>query len=522
MKFEDVVAKIKGKSSLNRLLNVAGLSAKTLDEGVLKQTLIKSKKVFLDEKRILKKLSISEKNSQEFDSNYFFKRIFLSILLFKQKDYLIEADEKTIINEIKNFIKEIKTAKNYYSSNNKDELVMETIISVVLEDESISFDEARIIEKIRRKLGISPFKFLFLLEKSGVLNFFEKVIGKKDVQFLRKQLNELEFNGLIYNIQEGDNAFYVIPEEITTMMRLNGQIQQILGLDIGLKNYGALLDYNQRLIQNSDKIRILKKQGVSDKGSNDDLNKKIIYNQILAKYFLNELSNTTLKAILEKENLKISGSKEERIQRIIERFECMDREIVSEVKDSRETLFTYYNDLAERNSEKLIKKRVCMSEKEIGKRFEYATEYLFKEKLNCTLKDVKLPNHERNVNADGCVTQDNDYYLLWDCKTKNNLFSFTNDEEKQFTQYINGYKKKLKNKQFSFLIITPKITDENKVLRYLTKIKIDTGIDITLILARDLEKFAKFIESKKAKFNLRIFSGKPILNIDYLKSLTYK
>jgi hypothetical protein len=191
----------------------------------------------------------------------------------------------------------------------------------------------------------------------------------------------------------------------------------------------------------------------------------------------------------------------------------------TEIKDQREFLYKFYDELAERNQSELFKKGIIEKGEEIRTKFEEATKYLFEKLLGFTLQSPVIEGRMFSVKADGKAVKENDY-IIWDCKTKDKYFEMNTGERRQFIDYINEYKKADPNNFISFLIITPELKDKDDLRKQLTEIKAETGIDISIIKANDLKRFAEEVRKHEVVLDpKKVFYNTRILDYDYLHSL---
>ena len=496
MNFEDVILNLATKNAVKRSANIG----KDFRGQVEKDDLLTQKKLFLNEKRICDEFC-------KYDESFDFRRLLLYLFLTKD-DCSISYDLKLIKREIIDFRKYLIDNQKYLHWNEKEKEIYETVLDTVLEDRVVSVDEWNVLEKLQKKLDIN-------LQKHWILritrDLFDEV-NKKDRLTSEKiimHLRELEKRGLLFFIDK-DGRRWIIPEEIAD------KLKSIFGMELVDYKYEELL--NNPVITNKDKVNFLKKSGIDVRGSSEKLNKTIIANRLRPSDFLNSLSGKSLYRISNKLAIKKSGSKNQKIKRIVKHYD--ERYIPSEKpEDRREIYYKFYEDLANRNQSVLMKKGIINKGEEIGSKFEEATRYLFGNVLGFTLQSPVIKSRRHGVKADGKATKYNDF-IIWDCKTKDKHFTMSTSERRQFIDYINEYKKADSNNFISFLIITPEIKNPANLRKQLTDIKGETGVDISIIKAIDLKEFAEKIRKSGIEANLKIFYTTRILDHSYLESLS--
>jgi len=497
MNFEEVISKLASDRALKRSANIN----KDFRGQVTKESLIESKKLFLESKRITEEF-------QRYEEDYDVHRLLLYIFLTKE-NFMIKDSIETIINEIKDFRKHLLSKEKFMVFNQKEREIYEIVLETILKDIKISPDEMNVLEKLQQKLNINLLQHWLIRIKKNLFDEINKIDTQPNDKILG-YLRDLEKKGLLFNIEMEDGKFYIIPEEIAD------KLEQIYGVELQEHKYEQLLSHF--VITNKDKIDFLHSVGIETRGDSEKLNATIIANKFKPSHFLDSLSNDSLYRIAEKTGVPRSGTKGEKIKHILKHYD--ERFIpTTEIKDQREFFYKFYNELAERNQSELFKKGVILKGEEIGTKFEEATKYLFEKILGFTLQSPVIEGRKFSVKADGKAIKDNDY-VIWDCKTKDKHFQMTTDERRQFVDYINEYKKLDHNNFLSFLIITPDIKNIDDLRKQLAEIKAETGVDISIIRANDLKRFAEEIKKHEVVLDIKkVFYNTRILDYDYLHCL---
>jgi hypothetical protein len=495
MNFDDVIKNIANQTSVKRSANIGkDFRGQVSKEGVLAQ-----KKLFLDDKKIIERFSI-------YDSNYDMRRFIVCVFLNKE-NYSINDNLKLIEKEIELFRKQLVEYGKFIQWNEKEREIYETVLDAVLEDKNVSLEEWNVLEKLHKKLNITLYKHWIIRIGKDIFDDINKVKELTDEK-INWYLHDLEKKGLLFYIEK-EGRKYIIPEEIAE------KLKKYLGIELQDYKYQEVL--NNTIFTKKDKIAFLKKKGFNVRGTGEKLNKTIIANQLKPSDFLNSLDKKILYKIITKIGEKKSGTKEQIITRIIKHFDNIY--LPSEKpKDDREKYYKFYEELANRNQTILIKKGIIKKGEEIGKIFEYATNYLFEKVLCFTLQNTIIKTRRKGVNADGKAIKDGNF-IVWDCKTKDKHFSMNTSERRQFIDYINEYKSSGDDNFISFLIITSDIRDKAPIRKQLTDIKIETGIDISVIKAVDLKDFADKMKKNSIKPDIKIFCHTKIYDSKYLENL---
>jgi len=497
MNFEDVIRNLANQTAVDRSANIgADFRGKAKREDLLSQ-----KKLFLNEKKIYERFSTHEE--------YFDIKRFLVSMILSKGDYSISDDLKSIEKEIITFRKYLIDNESFIHWDKNKREIYETVLETVLEDKKVSQDEWKVLKKLQKKLDINLHNHWILRIKKDLFDEVNKTSTALTDDKLKGYLRDLQKQGLIFHVDK-EGRRYIIPEEIAE------NLKGIIGVELQDYKYKELL--NNPIITIKDKVNFLKRKGIDAKGSSDKLNKIIIANRLRPSDFLNSLSSKTLHRMTTKLAIKKSGSKDQKIKRIVQHYD--ERYIPSEKpEDSREIYYKFYEDLANRNQSILIKKGIISKGEQIGNRFEEATRYLFGNVLGFNLKSPVIKSRRAGVKADGKAVKGNDF-IIWDCKTKDKYFTMSTAERRQFVDYINEYKKADSNNFISFLIVTPELKSPDILRKQLTDIKGETGVDISIVKAIDLKEFADKIKKSGSGAKIRIFYNTRILDRGYLESIS--
>lgn len=355
--------------------------------------------------------------------------------------------------------------------------VFRSVLEVALEDQVITTDEMKLLDKLRSKLSINE-KDQFLIQAN--LELFpapgNELHSRKSI---KDGLDDLQKAGIVFHCNRPENnkaPFYIIPEEIAPALR------DILGHEMIENKYSLLLN---RLKQNDLKT-ILKSGNFLTSGSKDEQIERIIRVGIQPSQALNNLNNEDLEDFCDKlPGIKKSGSKEDRINRIIDYFNNLEiKDTSKEATDQRVIYYDYFEQLAKRDMQNLLPNGVVQKDRDIDLAFEEATRYLFEKKFNLTLMEMEGSEH-----CDGCTKfNDQGELFLWDNKSKleTEHYKFPDKHFRQFRRYIRNEQQD-GNRVTCFLIVAPSINPEAE--KNAIKLKSESGVDcdVCLINAEDLK-----------------------------------
>ncbi len=172
-----------------------------------------------------------------------------------------------------------------------------------------------------------------------------------------------------------------------------------------------------------------------------------------------------------------SGTKNDRIGRIINHYDGLFERVSSEDEDERKPWFDYYVEFAGREYKFLRGQQLIEKDQDIDKRFEWATDYLFEIYLNH--QPLNLPGNEQ---PDGALSIGSEV-LLWDNKSKETPV----DVKEHFSQFERYFKKSEANVA-ALMVVAPSFTDSSDSDARAHKIR--TGNVISLVRADELKQVA--------------------------------
>jgi len=485
MKVSEAI-KFMSKSYLNRIVDSFTKDFSKQSESQARDTIIKNLKELADLSRIKNLLNI-------YKEKYHQQILQINILesLLNNPDHTAEEEELfgLVEEKEKQILKEAMSDTCFQYADNRSLDILKTVLGVAIEDNVLSSDELRLIKNLRNKLKLSENEQFLLLAQ---LNHYPQAKNKlHDRTDFSTAILNLQKRGVVFYCNKfPEGPIYVIPQELVT------GVKAALGFELSKKAYKKLLD---KLNINQLK-KILGNENVKTGGKKPDLIRRIIDVDINPSDALNSLPSKDLYILCKRlPGAQISGTKQDKIDRIINYFSELIVKKISEEGDPREIYYEYLTELASRDRRNLLANNVIKKDKEMDNAFEEGTRYLFEKKLG--LKLEKLPGTN---NPDGSIAFGKYERFMWDNKSKENVYVFPQSHLRQFKSYIRDSKKRVS----CFLIIVPGLGENIEENAYKLKVESQSDTDVALITAEDLkwvaENWKKY--STKDKFDLEVFN----------------
>jgi hypothetical protein len=499
MKMQDVLPKMS-KLYLNRTVDSFLKNVQKTTEDDMRCVILKNIEEFRDEMRVKHNLNFLE---EERDIDVLNQIVLMCLL--ECDNYLTDSAslmqsvldlEQSIVDESKN--------EQYISASIPNDSYR--IYSAVLDaawkkDESLNAHEKNILNVLRRELRLSK-RHHHLIEarigrfpkKGNILHSHNKI---------EDALRNLQNRGIVLRFRT-DKEYFVIPEEIARVVRYE------VGGELKTNAYKMLLD-SLRVEQ----LRsALKNFSLSSSGPKPKLIERIIQYDRVPSMVLGLLTSDELAEILRRlDGVRISGTKENRIENIIVFYENYKKTEVSDPTDERSKFYDFIEELAKRNYELLRKQNIIEKDIDIDRYFEEATRYLFEKKLNLALVEQPGSNH-----SDGKLRMNSKESVLWDNKSTEKKYDFPQEHFDQFLQYIRADSMRTT----LFLVVVGDYTDNAVSQAYKLKALSEKDTDVALIKAEDLKFVAEnWHEHSKLKcpvFNLEVFNITGELTRDMLES----
>jgi hypothetical protein len=201
----------------------------------------------------------------------------------------------------------------------------------------------------------------------------------------------------------------------------------------------------------------------------------------------------------------VSGSKQEKVDRIVDYFASMVTKPVEASDDPRAVFYQYFEEFAARDNQNLYQRNLIKHDRDMESGFEAGTRFLFEIKLGQQLIEMNGSDH-----ADGGVEFPNGELLLWDNKGKESIYKFPKSHVDQFRRYVRESVKRVN----VFLVVVPEVAPEARYQAMKMKQQTATDSDVALITAEDLKYVAEHWREhcKEGDFNLDVFNATGILD----------
>lgn len=338
------------------------------------------------------------------------------------------------------------------------------------------------------------------------------------IDTIKKGLWSLQEQAIVFEIVDAENGNIVgIPEDYIDYIR------DWLYYEMSDENYLRMLeelevfDYQDILIEARETFDIDK----PTQGLNEKRRESIVESGVFPSDLFEEVvDKEDLKDIVDQYGLEAHKRKtDEMIKATIEYFE-QSQSVVDDEEPTVELYLKCYDDIADGNVQRVppqlqgVVKDESQSEK-MDVLFEEATAEIFEEVFNLDGTNL-LGQTASGTVADGEIEQDGDW-LLWDNKRRSEPFKLGAGTRSTIKSYIDT-----KNQQHEvkwFLIIAPAYSDsaEDDAL----KLEMQTGVDIRLLEAEDIQRLANIWQGKYAspdrELPLSVFKGTGRLNLDVVE-----
>jgi hypothetical protein len=378
--------------------------------------------------------------------------------------------------------------------------IFEAVLEVALADDELSSEELRLIHRLREKLDLSERTKRLILAR---MNHFPRAGNRVHTPSdFRDALIDLQRRGVLLYCNKLEGGQFLVPEEVVPAIRA------ALEIELSPTAWLQLLEH----LSKSHLCAMLENAGLPKSGKKEDQRDRVIAAGLRPSKSLDSLSNQELYDVCSSlPGAKVGGSKQDKVDRVIEYFANLVRKEVPKEASPGELYYQYLVELASRDRESLLANQVIKKDIDIERAFEEGTRYLVTEKLGLEL--IKMPGSDH---PDGAfrLKRSKDL-LMWDNKSKESAYDFPPAHLKQFKRYIRDSAERVS----CFLVIGPEITQncEENALR----LKVDSGrdTDIALISAENMawvaENWRSFNDA--SAFDPEVFNHTGILTRQNLK-----
>lgn len=331
------------------------------------------------------------------------------------------ASEEDLIGEVTRLEQRVlDDAQNPDALKYEDDHALEiltSVLEVALEDEQVTQEELNLVQRLREKLGIKENSKRILMAQ---LNHFPRAGNRIHTPSEFKDgLLDLQRRGVLFYCNKLNGGAFVVPDEVVP------GVKKALRIELNRKAWAALLESLPR----NHLSQILDSSGLPKSGKKGVLQERIISAGIRPSVALDLLSNQDLYDILNSlPGAKVSGSKQDRMDRIIEYFSNLLLRDIPEEVEPGELFYRYLTELAHRDRENLLANKVIKKDREMDGAFEEGTRFLFSSKLDLDLIPMEGTDH-----PDGCFEiGGRGDILMWDNKGKESVYDFPQSHVRQF------------------------------------------------------------------------------------------
>lgn len=497
MKIKEVVEKMT-KRPLGRIVSSIG-EYKPDTRKERRKIILKNKKSFTKKNSIKSRLKLKGEKIKGVKRPRVLMEIILKILLDRDDNILHSSKLENEVREYEEKIVDEAEEVNLHDFLEKKKIEnYENLVKVAFDDDELSFDEYKLIERFRKdqKINKKLAKYIEVRMKK-----YPRPITKNSVfhthSDFRETIKQLQKKGIVFKFEEGsEKRILTIPDEL------------IEGVKVAI-DY-ELNEESHKTLLGKLKFNHLKSiaRSLNIKGFSKIKRKTLIEKIMLAGYKpskeLDTLNITEIENICKDLELKSSGNKNKKIKRIVDYLFKLEIK-KPRTDDPREKYYLHFRAIAARKGNDLLNAEIIDQYEDLGSVFEEATVYIFDKLLD--LKVKKLGNLNE---ADGQIIFD-DEILLWDNKSTEKDYKFSNKFYRQFLRYISDSKQRVK----VFLIIVNSFKNKEQVKTKADKLKnkCESDTDIALITAENLKYIAEEWKDKndKSEFDLAIFNKTGII-----------
>lgn len=475
MKFKDCVANVSTFTDLKRVANEYVIDYKRLSFDELKAAVVKTAPQYSNEENIRNVVEFFELNPNRNN------RILFSIII---KSILLNCDDFTETlnateDKVVDYEQDIIDLANEFALDSEIEDIdfYKYVVDAAWDNnDDVSVDEQNLINKIRKRMGITEKHHQILEAQIGKFPTTNNIVhSRDDISDVRRLLQS---KGLIVPVRDSSGVDYdVIPEEVASCLR------NIFNIDIKESSFLSLIE--SKYVKSKKYLIDMLTKGKVRLPSNPNLTelkelvvKNLTAHQLIGGFSANDgLDKGSLSEWCGALGLTTYGTKPELINRIISYYDEIKQIEVSE-EDERELYYHYFVDLASRNLQVLHQQGVISKDLECEHKFEAATNYIFEKIFK--IKPLIMSGTEH---PDGILSF-NDKLIMWDNKSKEMQVSLA-EHIKQFDRYITNSTKPVS----VFMVIGPEFTADSA--KECAKYALTSDTIILLITAKELKDLAE-------------------------------
>lgn len=487
MYLQDILPKMS-KLYLGRIVDSFLKDVHMETEEEMREVILKNIDEFQNKERVKKYLNFSNESR-----NITLLNEMILMSLMEKEGYVLSEAElfEEVINMEKEILKQSADDEyiNRFISEDANRIYSKVLHEAWKKDESLNEHEINILNVLRSELDLSKRDHYMIECRIG--RFPQKDNKLHTHQHISRSLINLQTRGLILRFRD-NTSYYIIPKDIARILRYE------MGGELRNEVYESLLnDLNVSQLKD-----VLYQLDFNISGVKESLVNRIIKYNILPSTTLKTFNSKELSDILRKlEGAKISGTKKEKIQNIIDYYEMLSAPTSSDPTDERARLYDFYYELAARDYKTLRVNKIIEKDINIDNYFEDATRYIFERKFEVDLMEMEGTRH-----ADGKIQFNNQEVILWDNKSTEEPYTLPENHFKQFLRYIRSEKMRVT----LFLIIVHDYTKEAVAQAQKLKAFSEEDTDVALIKAEDLayvsEQWRDYSDQKNPEFNLQVFN----------------
>lgn len=497
MKVADAVEHMT-KAYLHRIIDSFTKDFPKPDEGRARQIIVQNVDELADADRIRRRLSVTD---HPYADQILYHHILAMILNQPDRRCAEEVVVEGVTEIERSVIAEAEDPESLQYEDERDVEILRAVLEVAVVDNKVSPEELNLIHRLRTKLGVQERSKQLLLAQLG---HFPRAGNEVHTSSeYRSALNDLQKLGVVFYCNHLEDGVYVVPEEIVP------GVKQALGIELSEKPWRLLLE-SLTVSQLRD---ILGAHGLPQSGLKEERVERIIHAGIQPSEALDALTSDQLYDVLDGlAGANVTGTKDERIQRIIDYFVNLVIKDLPEDASPAETYYEYLDELARRDRENLLTNDVISKDREMDAAFEEGIRYLFEEKLGQTHLEVAGSDH-----PDGTLEmQAGGDLMMWDTKSKEKAYRFPASHLRQFKRYIRDSSRRVS----TFLVIAPEIEDAAATTAARLKSESGADTDVALITAENLKWLAENWpdHTRSSSFDLEVFNATGILDRQALES----